>query len=249
MSLGHGYDMVLLSLRHPTDVDYELSQPGGALCWYRRSRQARAARRRQARRNHRHHLAKGDGIPRSGASQPDADMDFLAEDLCRMSLAEGKMPTGSPIALPPGVTPPPPSSTTPAPGTMSSSAFPFGLDSVAQAYVSSISTSMSTYEELPGHHLRSTLDLVASTPASEYLDSTETPDTEPRATASRHYNPRDRRPHMHPSYYYFGAPDSDSTDDTYDSIRECFNIDGASTSDSEDEAAVEGRNTPPCCCC
>jgi hypothetical protein len=50
---------------------------------------------------------------------------------------------------------------------------------------------------------------------------------------------------MHPSYYYFGAPDSDSADDTYDPTRECFNIDGASTSDSEDEAPVEGRNTPP----
>jgi hypothetical protein len=43
---------------------------------------------------------------------------------------------------------------------------------------------MSAYEELPGHHLRSTLNLVASTPASEYLDSTKTPDTEPRVTAS-----------------------------------------------------------------
>jgi hypothetical protein len=50
---------------------------------------------------------------------------------------------------------------------------------------------------------------------------------------------------MHPSYYYFGAPDSDSADDTYDPTRECFNIDGASASDLEDEAAVEGRNTPP----
>jgi hypothetical protein len=50
---------------------------------------------------------------------------------------------------------------------------------------------------------------------------------------------------MHPSYYYFGAPDSDSADDTYDPTREWFNIDGLSTSDSEDEAPVEGRNTPP----
>jgi hypothetical protein len=50
---------------------------------------------------------------------------------------------------------------------------------------------------------------------------------------------------MHPLYYYFGAPDSDSADDTYDPTRECFNIDVAITSDSEDEAAVEGRNTPP----
>jgi hypothetical protein len=50
---------------------------------------------------------------------------------------------------------------------------------------------------------------------------------------------------MHPLYYYFGAPDSDSADDTYDPTHECFNIDGASASDSEDEAAVEGRNMPP----
>jgi hypothetical protein len=50
---------------------------------------------------------------------------------------------------------------------------------------------------------------------------------------------------MHPLYYYFGAPDSDFPDDTYDLTRECFNIDGAITSDSEDEASVEGRNTPP----
>jgi hypothetical protein len=100
-----------------------------------------------------------------------------------MSLAEGKMPIGSPTVLPPGAAPPPASLTTLAPGTTPSSAFPFGLDSVARAYASSVSTNMSSYEELPGHHLRSTLDLVASTPAFEYLDSTGTLDTELRATA------------------------------------------------------------------
>jgi hypothetical protein len=128
---------------------------------------------------------------------------------------------------------------------MPSSTFPFGLDPVAQAYASSVSTSISAYEELLRHHLCSTLDLVAITPASEYLDSTETPETELRATTSRHHDPRDARPHMHPLYYYFHAPDSDSADDTYDPTHECFNIDGAIASDSEDEAAVEGRNTPP----
>jgi hypothetical protein len=50
---------------------------------------------------------------------------------------------------------------------------------------------------------------------------------------------------MHPLYYYFGALDSNSADDTYDPTRECFNIDRAITSDSEDEAAVGGRNMPP----
>jgi hypothetical protein len=189
MSLGHGYDMVLLPPRHPTDGDHKLSQPGGALRQYHHSRQARAAKRWQAQRNRRHRLAEGDGIPRSGASQLDADTDFLTEDLCRMSLAEGKMPTGSPVAPPPGAAPPPTSLTTLVPGTTSSSAFPLGLDSVARVYASSVSTSMSAYEELPGHHLRSALDLIASTPASEYLDSTETPDTELHVTAFRHHDP------------------------------------------------------------
>jgi hypothetical protein len=105
---------------------------------------------------------------------------------------------------------------------------------------------MGAYEELPRHHLRSALDLVASTPVSEYYDSTETPSTGHHTIASRCYDPRDRQPHMHPSYYYFGAPDSDSTDDSYDPTRECFHIDEAIASDSEAEAAVEGRSaTPP----
>jgi hypothetical protein len=50
---------------------------------------------------------------------------------------------------------------------------------------------------------------------------------------------------MHPLYYYFGTLDSDSADDTYDPTRECFNIDGAIASDSEDEAVIGGRNMPP----
>jgi hypothetical protein len=84
---------------------------------------------------------------------------------------------------------------------MSSSAFPYRLDTSAWAYASSVSTSIGAYEELPGHHLCSTLDLIASTPASEYLDSTETMGAELRVTTFRRYNPRDTRPHMHPSYY------------------------------------------------
>jgi hypothetical protein len=105
---------------------------------------------------------------------------------------------------------------------------------------------MGAYEELPGHHLRSALDLMASALVSEYQDSTETPGTELRAIASRRYDPRDRRPHMHPSYYYFGTPDSDSADDSYNPTHECFHIDRAITPDSEAEAAVGGTNaTPP----
>jgi hypothetical protein len=63
MSLGHGYDMVLLPPRHPTDGDHELSQPGGALRRYRRSHQARAAKRWRTQHNHHHRLAEGNSIP------------------------------------------------------------------------------------------------------------------------------------------------------------------------------------------
>jgi hypothetical protein len=50
---------------------------------------------------------------------------------------------------------------------------------------------------------------------------------------------------MHSSYYYFGAPDFDSTDDSYDPTHECFHIDGAIASDSEVKATVGARNTTP----
>jgi hypothetical protein len=183
-------------------------------------------------------------VPRSGAPQPDADAVFLSEDLRRMSLAVGKMPTGHPDVPPSDTAPPPPESgSVPrAMGTMPPWAFRHGLNAVAQGYASSISTSMGVYEELPGHHLCSTLDLMASTPASECLDSTETSDTKPRVVASHHNDLMDQQSYMHLSYYYFGAPDSGSADDCYDLTRECFHIDGAIASDSEAEAAAGRGN-------
>jgi hypothetical protein len=105
-----------------------------------------------------------------------------------MSLSESKMPTENSAAPPSGETPPLPGSAIPARAATSPSPFLFGLDSVARTYASSISTSMSAYEELPGHHLRSTLDLVASMPASDYLDSTKTPETEPCVAASQRHD-------------------------------------------------------------
>jgi hypothetical protein len=69
---------------------------------------------------------------------------------------------------------------------------------------------------------------------------------EHRAIASNRYDPKDRRPHMHPSYYCFGTLDSDSAHDSYDLTHECFHIDGAIMSNSEVEATGGGRNaTPP----
>ena len=67
MSLGYGYDMVLLPPRHPTDHDYELSQPRGALRRYHHSRRAHAARRRRAQHSYHYRLTEGEGVPRFGA--------------------------------------------------------------------------------------------------------------------------------------------------------------------------------------
>jgi hypothetical protein len=50
---------------------------------------------------------------------------------------------------------------------------------------------------------------------------------------------------MHPSYYYFGAPDSDSADNSYDSTHKCFHVNGAIALDSKVEATVGGGNTTP----
>jgi hypothetical protein len=173
MSLGYGYDMVLLLPRHPTGHDHELSQPGGALHQYHRCCQARTARRCRAQHSYYHRLAEGDGVPHSGAPQPDADTESLGGDLCRMSLAAGKMPMGHPVIPPSGTAPPPAESgsVSMGTGTMPPWTSPYGLNMAAQEYASSVSTSIGVYEELPRHHLRSALG------------------TKPRAIASHHTTP------------------------------------------------------------
>jgi hypothetical protein len=45
---------------------------------------------------------------------------------------------------------------------------------------------------------------------------------------------------MHPSYYYFGTPDSDSTNDSYDLTRECFHIEGLSRRIQKQRCLLEG---------
>jgi hypothetical protein len=132
-------------------------------------------------------------VPYSSAPQPDADIESLSEDLHRMSFAMGKMLVGHPVIPSSSAVPPLAGSRSVslAAGTMPPWAFPYGLNTAAQGYASSISTNMGIYEELPRHHLHSILDLMASTPASEYLDSTESPGTKLRAITSHHYGSMD----------------------------------------------------------
>jgi hypothetical protein len=86
-----------------------------------------------------------------------------------MSLAMDETLAGHPIISPSATAPPLGSRAVfLTAGSMPSRTFPYGLNMVAQQYASSVSASMRVYGELPGHRLRSALDLVASTPAFEY---------------------------------------------------------------------------------
>ena len=53
------------------------------------------------------------------------------------------------------------------------SPFPFGMRSAAAAYASSVSTNMSAYEDLLGHHLISIRNLIASSPDNSYPDTAD----------------------------------------------------------------------------
>jgi hypothetical protein len=109
-----------------------------------------------------------------------------------MSLAAGETLAGRPVIPPSGAAPPVESRLiSPTAGSMLPWTFPYGLNTAALQYASSVSANMRVYGELPGHHLCSVLDLVASTPASEYQDSMESPGTEHRAIASSRYDPRE----------------------------------------------------------
>jgi hypothetical protein len=69
------------------------------------------------------------------------------------------------------ITASPPPSAAPAPpkeGATTPSPFPFGMRSAVATYASSVSTNMSAYEDLLGHHLSSIRNLIASTPDYSY---------------------------------------------------------------------------------
>ena len=70
--------------------------------------------------------------------------------------------------------PPPPPSTAlvpPKEGVTAPSPFPFRMRNAATIYASSVSTDMSTYEDLPGHHLFAIRNLIASSPDDSYPET------------------------------------------------------------------------------
>lgn len=112
MSLGFGYDMVLFPPRHPTDVDYRFSQPGGAkpllVHWPVEEHldfRLYPPRHRRRRRN-KHNRATGSALRPTNALRPADDVDSLARDLSCVSFTPGAStsthvaPTSTPLTLP-----------------------------------------------------------------------------------------------------------------------------------------------------
>jgi hypothetical protein len=56
------------------------------------------------------------------------------------------------------------------------SAFPYGLDNAAMGYSHSMRPTMSSYAGLPEHHLRATLELLATTSVTSSTDFAEDSD-------------------------------------------------------------------------
>ena len=120
------------------------------------------------------------------------------------------------------------------------------MRSSVMTYASSVSTDMSAYEDLPGHHLLSIRNLIASTPDSSYPGSSD----EESITA---------RGRMTPEWDYSGVRDleaflsfqaavdyclacsDDSSEGDYDPTRECFVAVIGEPGDDDDVASDPAR--------
>jgi hypothetical protein len=104
-----------------------------------------------------------------------------------------------------------------------SGSLPLGMSNVVAGYPSLVSTHMSAYTELPGHHMQSTLDLLATTPTSEHVDS-KGDDLDPGLDFSRLYDLMAMRHFMSVCDYYLSDNSNDyiSDDKGYIPSWECF---------------------------
>ena len=69
--------------------------------------------------------------------------------------------------------PPNPTATLTREGASRLPLYPYGMRASTVTYASFVSTNLSAYEDLPGHHLLLARNLIASTPDSSYPDSTD----------------------------------------------------------------------------
>ena len=190
MSLGSGYDMVLLPPRGDTEPRPEPIPPqpvrgrrsGHYARGARRGRQrsrisdpTTEARARPALPPHIPHQIARSSVP-TGARGRARGASSFAPRTNRGALRPPVLPRskGKARLLPPPQKKDHRASTSCHPSPMDGgktavpSKLPLGLRSTAATYASSASTSLSAYVDPPGHHLRSTLDLIATPPVSSY---------------------------------------------------------------------------------
>lgn len=113
-------------------------------------------------------------------------------------------------------------------------------------YPSSVSTYMSTYVELPGHHLRSTLDLLAASSTSEHVSSEVEDDLDPGLDFSGLRDLRAMRHFLFSCDYYLsnGSNDYSSDDEGYDLTRECFHTEHEEHSGGNQLGMPKDANAP-----
>ena len=132
--------------------------------------------------------------------------------------------------------------------------FPFGMRTATVTFTSSVSTNMSTYEDLPGHHLLSIHNLIASSPDDSYPDTVGSIADDINffmdnftATDRDYFGVRDlnvvRSFQLAVDYWLTCSEDSSEGD--YDPTRECFMVELADG--LVDEAPSDGGNNeePP----
>jgi len=200
MSLGSGYDMVLLAPRGDVEPCPEPIPPqsvratrsghhAGAARWGRRrsriSDPTSEARVRPALPSHiPHQIAYSSGSTRArgrprgaSSSAPRTNRGSSRPPVPPRSKGKARLPPtpqkgdkGASSSRPP---PPTDGGETAAPPEI-----PFGLRNAAATYASSVSTSLSAYTDLRGHHLRSTLDLIVTPPVSSYPEDPTSGDDE-----------------------------------------------------------------------
>jgi len=245
MSLGSGYDMVLLPPRGDVEPCPEPIPPQSVRG--RRSGHHAGAARRGRQRSRisnpttevRVHLALSLHIPHqiahsSGSTRARGRARGASSSAPRANRGSSRPPvpprSKGKARLPPAPQkgdkgasssrPPPP---TDGGETAAPPELPFGLRNAAATYASSVSTSLSAYTDLPGHHLRSTLYLIATPPVSSYPEDPTSGDDEwAGADFSGCGDPETFMRFLEASNYCLGYSDSD--DGSYDPSRECFNL-------------------------
>ena len=221
MSLGWGYDMVLLTPRAPLPDDVTTDpQPR------RRQRPGRGSRStHQARRDRDHPdttQARGNAPRSAGIPCPAVGTESPVGDLSILSLGKEKILATHGDASSSSSVPPPPEGPALAERrpAVAPSPYPFGLINAAAAFASAYA---SKHAEPSGLHQRFALDFSPATSAHAHADSSEEDEAWAGAGFSSLCDPEAMRRFMTASDYCFGYSDSDD-EGTYDLSRECFHI-------------------------